>query len=321
MYFPYMYGRGAELSAIRTSARLFGDRGAITPVLEPALKPDGQLDPYVRQFSRTIDELRNNKASAYVIANPHQGIFTSDEDVSAWQSQMLLVYSDSSVVKPTFKVTSRTVSSEVTEFAQQYSGQEMGLVVADENAVTAADLATPFQDESVRVFLLPGVDSNAYITAFEGNGILRVKESFRAQARNADYAGTEHFTSDHLPVNESDGAVDFSDFTVLPSTMSFTGGRTGAAVIHLTYVTDNGSFWIEHFVSDVVDIKQGTFQSKLLEAIEHMHAALRADPTRFEPTGTIGDYLTQRTTGQATSQGKNKQLQIEHHLQLVANRT
>ncbi|MEZ0579257.1 sce7725 family protein [Nocardioides sp. MH1] len=317
MYSPYLYGRDAELAAIVARSTDFGAPQQIVPVLEPALRPDGDVTRYVNKLTRSLDALKANGAVAYVVANPDVGRFQDPTIRAQWLAGMAQPLGDPGSTRPTFKVRAGATTKAVSAFAGAHPGRDLGIVVANERTLPAAHLAGALTGRDVVVFLLPNVDSADFVAAFGSSKVVRVMDNFAAQVRNADYSGSELFANNHL-THTASGLGGFADFTVLPPTVSFSGGRTGAAVVHLTFEESNQDFWVEHFVSDETDVAQGTFQSKLLEALAHLHGVLTSNPHRFVASPALADYAAQLTSGNATSQGKNKQLQIEHHLFLVA---
>src|SRR5690349_12942319 len=102
MYYPYLYGRAAELDAVAAAAGDLGAPQEIVPVIEPAYKPDGVLGRYVRKLAQTLATLQNNGAVAYVVTNPHQGIFASQAQVTKWQHDMAGLLADPKMVRPAF---------------------------------------------------------------------------------------------------------------------------------------------------------------------------------------------------------------------------
>lgn len=319
MYFPYFYAREAELNALAHRAAHLGSPQQIVPILEPAAKPSSNVGRYARKIERTLAGLSKHNATAYLVTNPHLGTFSDSTQAAQWLAAATAgPLSPVGSTHPAFKIRSATTLPELEAFASTYTGRSLGLIVSEQASVTAADIHQTFAGESVRLFLFPKVDPDEYDLTFGKSSVVRVGDNFNTQARNADYIGEEVFGKNHLTY-KAGGRPGFSDWTVLPPTVTFSGGPIGAAVIHLTFLDTNSVVWVQHFVSDETSVSEGNFQSKLLEAIAHASAAIAAQPSKFLSTDAISDYQAQGLSSQATSPARNKQLQLEHHLSVVAH--
>jgi hypothetical protein len=305
MYFPYFFGRRAELSAIGQSATRLGTPQRILPVVEPVVDKPGDM-------LRMLDGLAGANAACYLIVNPARGKLAAASSRASWTTALAGRVAQPALVRPTLLEQPSTTVPDLQNFAAQHSTRPAGLVLAS-NRLPPADVATAAHSADLVVFLLPGVNPVPYNAAVGTSGVVIVSDNFAGRARNADYSGEEWLTNNHLDYLTT-GQAGFADYTVLPPTFSLTGGPVGAAAIHLTFEHPNTSFWVQHFTSDETDPNIGNASTKLLEAIAHMEAQLAATPTRFALSPAIVDYQAQAATGHATNLTKNKQLQIMHHL-------
>jgi hypothetical protein len=309
VYVPYFYARQAELRAVVASAARFGNAQEIFPLLEPATD-----DP--REFVRSLHSLKTQQKSAYVVVNPRHGRQGIQSVRQGWQAALAGFLPDPALVRPALLEHSSTTTADVANFLGNYPHRPVGIVLTT-NRLDAAALHAALGSANVIVFLLPGVNPVLYNTVIGAARVAVVSDSFPAQARNADYAGVEWMTTDHL-VYIAAGQAAFSDFTILPAAFSPTGGRPGAVAFHLTFKEVDKSFWIQHFVSDETDRDVGTPQTKLLEAIAYLEAQIAVAPNRFVTSPAIDDYRRQGATGAATNLSSSKKLQIIHHLYEVS---
>jgi hypothetical protein len=310
MYFPYLYGRQAELSAVRCCSTDFGKPQKIYPVIEPAV-------PASKGLIKTLVKLKADQAAAYVIVNPSLYKLSDAASQAQWATDVALYVADPQLVRPTLKERAATTASDIASFVAAHPGRALGLVLGSER-ISGPNVASAIGTNNVMVFLLPGVDALSYAAAVGAHRIVSVRDNFTQQTRNADYHGDEWFTNQHQTFAAA-GQPGYGDFTVLPAAFNAGGGPIGAAAFHLTFKDPSTQeFRIQHFVSDEVQQYVSTGPVKLLEAIAHLQAQINATPHRFESSPALTSYLSQLSTGNATSPANNKSLQIQHHLFAVA---
>lgn len=306
MYFPYLYGRRAELLALRD---VTADLAAwkTVPVIEPTNTNPGDL-------VRCLTNLEDNGAACFLVVNPSQGEFKAGAVVD-WSSALARFVGNPAVVRPTFQVFGMADRPALLAFLAGNAHRPIGVVVRSAEfppALIAADLA----GADVVVFLHARSNPTDYSRAFTPGFTVEVESRFNVQARNADYAGSEWFTSSHQNFHAA-GLLGFSDFGPLPPTFSLTGGQAAAVAIHMSYENGDGSIWVQHFVSDSVDLGDGDASSKLAEATSKLVAAVAADPTKFVDSPGLKQYLSQDARREPTNLTMNKRQQISHHLSTV----
>ena len=307
MYFPYLYGRRAELLALRdVAAHLTGWK--TIPVIEPTNLSSGDV-------VRGLQELDSKGATCYLIVNPSQGEFENASSAS-WLTAVGGFVANPAVVRPAFQVFKASDRGALRAFLRRHAGRDVGVVVRTAE-LPPADLAADLAASSALVFLHARSNPGAYARALPSGTSVEVAPRFNVQPRNAAYGGAEWFTSDHQTYRMA-GLPGFSDFGPLPPTFSLTGGPAGAVAIHLTFenVID-GSLWVEHFVSDSTDIGDGDVNSEMAEATKKVFDAVQADPAKFVVSPGLQAYLSQHTSRRPTNLTMNKRQQISHHLTTV----
>lgn len=307
MYFPYLYGKEGELRAVTAVAGKLGSPQLILPIVEPVRPVTNLFHQMMRDFEHASDEM-------YLIVNPTLGTLQASDAVAKWHLDAA-PWIAKPVVRPTLALLPTTPISEVSAFAKSNPSRPIGLVVKS-SALVAADVKRSLGSANVRVFVVAKAAPLQYITAFGASNVVVINDTFNAQQRNADYDGVELFTEEHLNYPTT-GAPGFSDYT--PMSAGFTdttGGEAGAIALHLTY-RDNDKIYVQHFVSDVRVQGTGTWATKLLESIDHIHAQRVATPNRFDHTpgihgvkGFQEQYATRKVTNGAGYKGH----QTSHHI-------
>ncbi len=305
MYFPYLYGKSAELLALRELSSSLGNPQRIWPVIEPT-KPSEPL-------KKTLAKLKAGGAGAYLIVNPIRGDLASPPAAAAWFTSLASEIADPSVVRPALLVTATTSPANVLAFARAYPGREIGIVLHD-NSVAPADLATALTGTAHTVFLGRLSNRPAYEAALGTGVTVDIEDNFVPQARNADYSGDDPQGVNHLTW-QALGKKGFGDYTILPSAYSDKGGPMGALAIHLTFETA-AELRVQHFISTIV-AQNSPLPPKFKEAIAALQVQLATTPTRFRSTPSIAEYIRMQSAGKYTSAERNKRLQISHHLYTV----
>lgn len=309
MYYPYLYGRQAELNAATGLIQEFGAPQQIFPLLEPVNAGD--------KLTRAVQKVQDAGASVYVVVNPHQGDFRQETARAKWREQLARTLDDRSTVRPVLNELPTTGFDDIKQFLSDHDGLDAG-VILNSSRIRPAELADLLEGRSVVVFVRSGANVAGYSAVLGASKIVEVCDNFNAQERNADYAGEEWLGNNHLTYLDA-GHRGFSDFTVLPGKYESGGGPIGAAAIHLTYKNeDDNSFWVQHFISDETDRNVGNTSSKLLEALNHLKTQIDSTPNRFEQSPALNSYLEQLATGRPTNLPKSKELQISHHIFTVA---
>lgn len=305
MYAPYLYGRRGELTAIRRMATLLGTPQQIFPLVEPVVQDAAPL-------KGALGDLEAAGAALYLVVNPHRGKLTNVTHQQQWAGAFSESIAKPDLVRPVLLETAVTTPADVEAFVSGYTGRKIALALTS-NRLAPDAVAAAISGADAVIFLLPSANPVPYSMSTVASSLILVRDNFQPEARNADYAGEQPLATNHLDYVTS-GQPGFSDYTILSSQLSFTGGRAGAVAIHLTYKVDDSSFWIQHFVSDETDQNVGNNSTKLLEAITHLAEQIQATPDRFAQSTAIANYQHQLITGSATNLEGNKRLQIMHHL-------
>lgn len=310
MYFPYLYGRRAELLALRDIAPQLPTWGTVTPVIEPVKLDAGDL-------KRCLDEVTSAGAEVFVIINPSQGDLQSEGNQRVWKRSLEGYLGSGRGAIPTFQVTSDVTPSQLEGFIREYAGERIGLAVRT-TSIVPDDLRAHVDGTEFTAFIHTSVNPSRYSRALSPDRTVIVNDSFRVQARNADYEGEEWFTGEHREYREA-GRPGFSDFGPLPNSFRESGGRMAAAAIHLSYQGTDGDIWIQHFVSDSRTRDHGTSTTKIAEATAYVAQEVSAQPSKFRDSVGLRQFLQQHDDEAPASPMNSKRQQISHHVTTVAS--
>lgn len=315
MYFPYFYGRGAELLALRDVAPLLsprpGGKQKVVPIIE-ALKADHL------SLKRALDKLRSAGMQVFVVTNPSHQELASPTNYATWAAGMNTDLHDARVVRPAFMVTKDTKKSDLRAFLAHFPFQEVGIVVR-RDSISPKDLRQELGHRRALVFLHKACDPAQYEAVIPASSSVRVSESFTAENRNADYGPPELF-SEEVSAFRSRGNVGFSDFTLLPKTIPdlSKGGLASAVAIHMSFINlSTKHIWVHHYVSNTTQRNQGTIGSKFLEALAKLDGDLRLSPAKYVPSVGLGAFKTLFAMSKETNLATSKRHQITHHLETV----
>ena len=310
MYFPYLYARQGECKAIEDVAGRLGKPQNVFPVFEPVVANSKDL-------IRALDALHASNDSSYVIVNPSQHKFQEPGALVTWASAVKSHLNNAALVRPTLEIRPGVSLNDLNAFVANFPGRELGISIRSSH-IAAADIRYVTQKLAVMHFLHSSADPAGYSVGIGGSRTVEVRDSFRTEVRNADYAGFEPFTSANLHFSK-EGRTGFSDYALLPGRFNPNGGPIGAAVVHMTFIDrQDTSIWVHHFVSDETRQYQGTQPSKLMEAMTKLDAEVRSEPSKFDRTPGLVSYEAQYSARRPTSPTYNKRQQISHHIDTVA---
>jgi hypothetical protein len=309
MYFPYLYGRGAELLAIRALLNDPRDRRSLVPILEP-------VNANIAALRRCIHDCDEKEQAVIVIFNAEKHQLQTLQERRRWQQDAQALFEEYPTALPAFRTSDRTTGAEITQFLAGFPRQEVALIHAGAG-LSNREITRLAQNSRIRWHIILGdkiPDSQKSLLPADKK--VSVQDGFRKLQRNADYAGTEFFTDRHRTFREN--SAGFGDYLCLGASFQ-TGGTTPAAVaIHAIYKhPQRGDIWMEHFVSDQKNIGEGDVVGKFLQAATHLVRATRRRPLEFGHNQALDIYAAYVRTRDWAGLGKNKEHQIVHHICLM----
>jgi hypothetical protein len=308
MYFPYLYGRQSELRALQAANLKYCKTGKVIPVIEPVVQKPNDL-------IRCVEQLGQAGTAVIVTLNPNQGDFKAGASASWLQALDGAIAKHLSVI-PALKCGPQTSIKFIEGFLAKYAGRNVALMYSNPSLTDAEIAKLTGISNVVAHICLQGKMTGVQRTLLPIAKAVDIVDSFNKQPRNADYSGIEPFTDRHK--NYSTTGVGFGDYTVTGNLFLEGGGKVAAVALHATYKHPvNKDIWVEHFVSDDVDINTGSAASKYLEAATKLAAAAALRKNEFGVNDALIDYATDLQIGHYPGLGKSKQRQIYHHIAVV----
>lgn len=305
MYFPYVFGRASELLALRRSSKTCLSSGLVVPIIEPIVAKPAAL-------VKAITDMGEQGQRAIVITNPSQGELKGNLP-PAWQAGVEAALAAHPSILPGFLCRPGVTHATVLSFLAKYSDREVALLYLNSGLPdTVVQLLAAEPNVAYHVALQGKVPSSQ-LSLLPHAKTVHVHDHFNKQARNADYCGEEHFTDRHRTFSQH--GAGFGDYTITGSEVQLGGGPPGAVAVHITYRSStDGNLWIQHFVSDDIDIGVGTNDGKFLQAVAKFAAEYHSRGAEFGANDAINDYLKNHNDEHYPGLGKNKERQIQHHI-------
>lgn len=307
MYFPYMYGRQSELLAVRAMLTAERNLEPLIPVIEPV-----NLD--IRNLSKCLSLCEEAGRPVAVITNPHQHQLAHASPQWQARANVLLAACPSAI--PALKCGPHTTAANVSAFFRSMAGRDVAVIHAG-SALSQTDFTALVGQRSVRFHIaMTNMVPAAQLSAIPRNKRVVVTDPFIRQARNADYDGTEFFSDAYK--NFARTSIGFGDFTCIGAGFQPGGGAPAAVVIHAIFKSrESGDIWIEHFLSNDVERDQGDTASKFLQAATKLVRAVQRRPQEFGRNPALTAYAAHVQNGHFPQLGKNKELQMVHHMCLM----
>lgn len=294
---------------------MLADEGQVQPIIEPVKNKFGSL-------VKTLDASEKKKLTNWVVVNPALLDFrkASESDRLAWGLAAFGEMKARKTTRPTLLVSDALTPTVVKRFVQAFKGEEIGLAITPTSLDLAKVVGALAGVTIQRVFFKTPSPTQTNVTLFEKPKCVWVEDRFPHRPRNADYAGRHPFTDKHLTWKAS-GWAGFSDYTILPPQPSDGGGPPGAVAFHMTHIhlaKPQGEIWVEHFVSDETNQAVQDNDGKFMEALAKFKKATKRADSSFGVTEAASDYLNRANTNDPPALGTNKQLEVEHHLELMS---
>ncbi|WP_174921550.1 sce7725 family protein [Burkholderia metallica] len=307
LYFPYLYARQSEIRALRSLRGNQPLRNVVIPVLEPVNHAHAELQRLLNDFGVANDNL-------IVVTNPYQHEFHG-RGLDGWIEPIEETIDAHRSLIPGLLCSQATTAEQIRDFLTQHRERDIALLYLNAR-LSDAQVQRLAERANIRFHInLHERMSAAHRAMLPREKVVDVRDDFQRKARNADYVGIEFFTDRHL--NYQQVAVGFGDYTVLGATFEAGGGPAAAVAIHGTFKERGGDVWVEHFVSDDVELNVGTVGEKFLQATGKLVARARQFPRKFGNDQALQDYADDVAAQHYPGLGKSKERQIYHHVALM----
>ena len=308
MYFPYVYGRQSELRALQALNASCLGTDKIVPIIEPVVKKTDDL-------LRCLGKLGDTDTNVIVILNPDLGDF-KDGGAKTWRQLLNPLFKKYTSLIPALKCGPKTSSTLVDSFLKTYPKANSALIYCN-SSFADTEIAAFASNEKISTHIVHQGKITAHQRAMlPSTKIVEIADNFNKQARNADYSGTEFLTDRHKTFSSS--GIGFGDYTITGSLFQPGGGKPGAVALHSAYRhPGTKDIWMEHFVSDDIDINTGSAASKYLEAVSKLAAEITPRIKEFGTNLALEAFVKDHKNAHFPGLGKSKERQIYHHVSVM----
>lgn len=307
MYFPYLYAKQFDLLACRNLISAASNVSHVIPVLEP-------VSARSRDLKRCAERFGSANKPLIIVMNPSQGGFKS-AGAATWRADMAEVLRANPALVAGYLCRQTTAVTDVGAFLSRHPKNAKALLYASPT-LSRGDVSALGKDGRVAYHIdVRGVPA-AHLAVLPRAKLASIRDYFNKRPRNADYTGQEFFTDAHKTTTTD--YAGYGDFTMTGAAFVDNGGPAAAVAIHLTYKDPNSSdIWIEHFISDDVEIEVGDVSSKYLQAARKATRAVRARPAEFGRNEALDAMADDVRRSHYPGLGKSKERQILHHMLLT----
>lgn len=309
MYTPYLKGKQFEFLALRDLAEFFSpeEKEKVLPIVEPVKKS-------TRDASTAFQKMIGARWKFALVLNPRLGDFQrGDNDYYSLVSAELEPNRDAWV--PAFILDKK---SDVKSMIEAGDFKNVMLILPkDEDVDSWAELIS---SDVVKYVVICDGDSMPTVRKVRRLGdkeLIRMDDSFKAQQKNADYAGDiDHRFTDRHSYYTDFGFAGFGDYTTLPSAFIEGGVSPSVVAIHLTYNKNSDEVWIHHFLSDPKVKGNENVQGKFFEAAVQVEPFFNERPA--DKTPAIDELVKQVKANHYPGLGQIKKYSMKHHIILMS---
>ena len=298
MYFPFIRGKQFELSSLRELAPIL-PKDVYKPIIEPVRK---NLLPLVK----TIKLVNEYDIEPIIIINPDIGDFDSNEvniltELYALDKELNFI--------PCIKVVS---SNNVKEKFKGINGA-YAIFIAD---ILEREYHSLIDDAEYSI--IPKDTIDAELEKLKKNIIL-IDDPFQKKSRNADYKERSIFSDIHTNFNRRPNVIGFSDYTIVGSEYSETGGPAYVVTIHLSYIEkEYNQMFIRHFSSPPSNSPANP-GGKFSDALSCCINFVKNNPDMFDDTLGLRELKIFNDRKHFPGLGQVKKTSIEHHIETLCN--
>jgi hypothetical protein len=298
MYLPYLRGKQFELIAARelsenVSSALF------KPILEPVRQ---NLSPLIR----TVKHLNEKGIAPLIIVNPSVGDFSN-----SYQSLIDGLQDHEMEYLPCVAI--RGGKSDIAKEVIQSLNREFALQITDGIDKGSIEIS---RDAEMTI-----ADHDSPPTALSQlNNLILLGDFFKKQKRNADYLSESSFSHLHATYSNQGNVIGFSDYTVIGSEYSESGGPAYVVTIHISYI--NEERFDEMFVRHYSSSDDGTPTDpagKFAEALGLLMSDVNNPTSFFYPSTALDEFRKLDSSGHFPGLGQVKKLSMKHHIETVCN--
>jgi hypothetical protein len=288
-----------------------GDLDRLLPVIEPVLSGS------TADVLRCLDALSNSSQRVVVEINPSKQDFAADPaPAKTLRKTLEPAFAEDHCVIPGMRISSTTTQKSVESFFKVYPDRPLALVLTSPSLSDGDLKAVVIRAEVEYVFVLDGRITSKQLAVIPSNKFIETRDNFNRMARNSDYGGAELFTDRHKQIGSSLAGV--GDYTIVGRELMIGGGQPDTVAIHATYKNSKtGDIWVEHFRSTDRDRNEGSVATKFIQAATALVGQVRRRRVEFGDDEALRCYEAHVRNGHNPGLGKNKELQLRHHIRVM----
>jgi hypothetical protein len=315
MYYPLLRGKQYELLALRECA----GRLASTSIL-PVIEPVRDLATNSGSIWRCLTSLREAEATVAVIINPRVGEYSGDPD--ATRAILRLIHEvdpdNRNITIATILDGEDSATEAVNALLDAAAATRPHVYLHGPAGARESDLQTLQALASDVTHIAEEKSRVRRYASFSRNGarVAKLSDPFQKADRNSEYRDCVAYPfTDWNVYHSDDGYVGYSDYATIGAPYSTSGFTPRAVAIHLTYTNkDDGTIWIQHFVSQTDRETMANVAAKFAEALEKLVAF--ADAEGLE-NPALTAFRAMHASGQFPGLGVIKKLSLVNHLHVA----
>jgi len=303
MYYPFLRGKLYELLSLRELSDS-EDLDSIVPIIEP-------VQANFSALNKATEKLGANGNRHIFIYKPNVGDLTNRDGHSALVEN---IYRDENQV-PGFILDGKN-DNLILPLIEELEPNEIALIHYEKS--TLMDDITTLIDRQNIVNILHLDRLGPFIRRqYNEFDNVMLRDPFTTEQRNADYEEVDHqsLSDDHLYFQD-EGYSGYSDYLVIGEDFKPTGFAPYAVAIHLTYMEEDNSCWVKHFVSES-NQDQSDVAGKYMEAMDKLIAWADDNPRLITPTSAFEEFRSFYAEEHYPGLGYLKKLSIKHHIEMI----
>lgn len=306
MYSPYLFARAAELYSLRELATAGVATQQSLPILEPVNSNPRDLITCLNIWNSDI----------VVIVNPYQNHYSNHNNTVQLNQDLQPVITAKNNIIIGVLVQPGSSYSSVNQILNNYNGKRIALIY-DNASLSDGDFNALASNGAIdyHIIINNSVPHHQY-SMLPRNKIIIVNDSFRKLTKNADYNGSELFSSLHQHLNQS--YIGYGDFTITGRAFDTNGGPASAVASHLIYKNNNdNNIWIQHFVSSNTQRGGAPVATMFLDVSNQIIQTVSQLRVNYGNNIGLDNYNYCCKNNHYPGLTKNKQYQITHHISLM----
>lgn len=310
MYYPYLRGKQYELIALRDVSSFIGDDSKkLSPVIEPVKKITSTL-------TKTITELAKHNINFTIILNPSVGglkdapskilKMISEECKGLTNYQLGVIIEEATDYSTLFNIVKESnVKPDGFTFIHNSIRLDIKSIIKKYSEIC------PVTNNIINLQKTNG--NRRYYREFNSTSIITLDDYFESENKNSAYLSKDTPFHEEHKYYAKDGYKGFADFLTIGDNYSDGGFMPYAVAIHISYIDNNNTIRVHHFVSDS-NSDTSDVAGKFAEANTKL---VNWCAKSGHDTIAIQNFIELHRTGHFPGLGSVKKLSIMNHIEVT----